>query len=53
MSLILIVLILVFCVGGTGWGYSRYPSSGPYLGGGLGLVVLVVVLWLIFSGGRL
>jgi len=52
MTLLLIVLILLI-VGGGGWGYSRYPSSGPYLGGGLGLVVLVVVLWLIFSGGRL
>ena len=53
MTLILIVLILVLCVGGGGWGYSRYPSSGPYLGGGVGLVLLIVVLWAVLGGGRL
>jgi len=52
MTLLLIILVIIF-LGGSGWGYSRYPGSGPYLGGGLGIVVLVIVLWLIFSGGRL
>ena len=50
MTLILIVLILVFCVGGTGWGYSRYPGSGPYFGGGLGLVLVILLIWFLMGG---
>ena len=53
MSTLLILLVLVVLLGGGGWSYSRYPGSGPYLGGGIGLVILLVVLWLVFSGGRL
>ena len=51
MTLILIVLILLL-VCGSGWGYSRYPSSGPYFGGGLGLVLVILLIWFLM-GGRL
>ena len=52
MTLLLIVLILVVVFGGGGWSYSRYPGSGPYLGGGLGLVLLILLIWFLM-GGRL
>ena len=49
MIILLIVLILVFGVGGWRMG----PGVGYYGGGGLSLVVLLILLWLIFGGGRL
>jgi len=52
MTLLLIILVIIF-LGGGGWSYSRYPASGPYLGGGVGLVLVIFVLWILFSGGRL
>lgn len=42
MSIILILLLVVLL---TGWGTGPYAGyGGPYAGGGLGLVLLVVVV---------
>lgn len=38
-------------LGGGGYGYTRYPGSGATLGGGTGLILLAVVLWVILGGG--
>lgn len=48
MSLLAIVLILIL-LGGVGWGYPwggrpAYWGGGPYLGGVLGLVLVVVLI---------
>lgn len=44
MSLILIIVLLfVLFGGGYGWHRSGY-SGGPYLGGGLGLILVVVLV---------
>jgi hypothetical protein len=44
MSLILIVILLVVLFGGGyGWHRSGY-SGGPYLGGGVGLILLVILV---------
>ncbi len=53
MSLILIIVLLVILFGGSGYGWhtSGY-AGGPYLGGGVGLILVMLVLWLIL-GGRL
>lgn len=50
MLLIIVILILVFGVGGFGWHQSGY-AGGPYLGGGVGLILLIVVLFFLFGGG--
>jgi hypothetical protein len=47
MGTILIILVLVFLLGGGGYyGFNRYGGAG--LGGALGLVLVIVgVLWLL------
>ena len=51
MTLILLVVLLLIFAGGGYSGYRTYgPSSGPYIGGGLGLVVLLVIVWLLLGG---
>jgi len=45
--ILLVVLILVF--GGVGYGFRGSYANGPYLGGGVGLVLLVVVLYLLLG----
>jgi hypothetical protein len=48
MGLILLILVIVLLVGGLPhWGYSRNWGYGP--SGGLGLVVLIVLLLVIFN----
>jgi hypothetical protein len=50
MSPILIVLIilLIFGVGGYGWHSAGYVG-GPFLGGGVGLIVLILVILLLMG----
>lgn len=44
--LLIVVLVLLVLFAGGGWGYRQYgASSGPYLGGGLGVLVIVLVLF--------
>ena len=43
MSLILLVIVLIVLFGGGGYYYS-----GPQLGGGLGLVLVIVLIYLLF-----
>jgi hypothetical protein len=48
MGLILLILVILMLVGGLPhWGYSRNWGYGP--SGGLGLVLLIVLLLLIFN----
>ena len=48
MGLILLVLVILLLVGGLpSWGYSRNWGYGP--SGGMGLVLLIVVLLLVFN----
>lgn len=46
---LILILILVFGAGGWGWHSSGYVG-GPYLGGGLGLVLLLLLVWLLLGG---
>jgi hypothetical protein len=49
MSPLLLILIVVLLFGGFGgWGYYGGFGGPAYYGGGLGLVVLIVVLFLLF-----
>ena len=48
MGLILLILVIALLVGGLPhWGYSRKWGYGP--SGGLGLVVLVLILLMVFN----
>jgi hypothetical protein len=50
MSTLLIVLLL--CVFLFGWGgYTYGGTNGPYIGGGLGLVMLIIIVVLLVRGG--
>ena len=52
MSPLLIILILFLVLGGGGWGWANSGfAGGPYLGGGIGLVLLIVVLFFLFGRG--
>ena len=53
MDLILIVLIIVILCGGGGgyYAYNRYGNPG--LGGVLGLVLVVMLIWFLLRGGRI
>ena len=46
MSILLIVLLVIILFGGGGfYGYGQ----SPYLGGGIGVVGLIIILFLIFG----
>jgi hypothetical protein len=46
MSALLIILIVILLFGGGGmYGYGR----SPYLGGGIGIVGLIIILYLLFG----
>lgn len=48
MSLLLLIVVLLVLFGGGGWyGYNRFPDGGPYIGGGIGLIVLILVVLLL------
>ena len=53
MSLVLILVVLIL-VGGLGGGYYGYRGSyyGPGMYGGIGLVVILLIVLLLFSGWR-
>jgi len=49
MLLILLVILALALLGSLPtWGYSR--GWGPYPAGGLGLVLVVLVVWFLFRG---
>lgn len=54
--LLILIILAVFClVGGLGtsyggWGGGSYRSYG-HGGAGLGLILFIVILFLLFSGG--
>lgn len=50
MSTLLIIILILIAFSGVGWGYTRYPD-GPWLGGGVGLALLVLIILL--ATGRL
>jgi hypothetical protein len=46
---VIVVVLLVLLLAGGGWGYNR---GGPYVGGGIGIVgllLIVLVVWLLFN----
>lgn len=45
MSILLIILLVILLFGGGFYGYGR----SPYLGGGIGLVGLIIILVLLFG----
>ena len=47
--LLLIILVLVLFGGG---GYAGYGAS-PYLGGGIGLIGVILIVFLLLRGGTL
>lgn len=51
--LIAIIVLIVLCTSGGGWGWSRLGYyGGGYLGSGLGLLCAVIVIYLLLGGGR-
>lgn len=42
----LLIIVLIILLLGGGWGWRSYPERGPYIGGVVGLLILVlVILW--------
>ena len=39
--IIIVILLLVLALGGYRWGG---PDNGPYLGGGIGLVLIIILV---------
>lgn len=53
LGTILIVILILYLLGGiSGVGGGPFYGQGPYVGGGVGLV-LVIVLIIVVLGGRL
>jgi len=54
MPTLLIIILVVLILGGGGW-YGRGAGWGPayYGGSGVGLILLLFVLWLLFGRGWL
>ena len=50
MTLLLIIIIILLLAGG-GYGYGRAGWTGPYYGGGIGLIVIILIV-LILLGYR-
>lgn len=46
MLLILLIVLLVFALGGGGWGYSRYGAAGMGPAG----IILLIFLAMYFTG---
>lgn len=46
MPLIILIILIALLFGGLGWSHTGY-YGGPYLGGGVGLVVLILVILLV------
>ncbi len=51
VEMLLVLLIVLLLVVGGG-GYALGPGLGYYGGGGLDLVILLVILFLVFGRGR-
>ncbi len=50
MGIVLAILVVLLLIGLLPtWGYSRSWGYAPF-GGGLGLVLLIVILFLVFGG---
>ena len=53
MGLIVRILIILFLFGGSGYyGYRSGYYGGAHYGGGLSLVLLILILFLLFGGFR-
>lgn len=48
-TILVIVLLIVLLGGFTGWGGGPFYGQGNYLGGGLGLILLILII-LVFLG---
>lgn len=46
---ILLIILIIVLLGGTGYGYHAQYFTGPYWGGGLGLILVVVVILLVMG----
>jgi len=49
-SILIIIIEIILLGGGLRWARSGY-AGGPFLGGGIRLVLLVLVILFLFSGG--
>ena len=49
MNLIILLVLLILVFGGVGYGFRGSYANGPYLGGGIGLVLLIVVIYLLLG----
>jgi hypothetical protein len=47
---ILLIIIIVLLVGGSGWGYTRWGYNGGF--GIAGLLLVVLILYLLLGRGR-
>lgn len=50
MLIILLVILLIFCFSGGAWGYRNDNPSFGHGGVGLGFILLVILLILLFTG---
>jgi Protein of unknown function (DUF3309) len=48
-TLLMIILLIALLGGFTGFGGGPFYGQGPYLGGGLGLLLLIVVVLLVLG----
>jgi hypothetical protein len=53
MLLLIIILILVFGVGGGYWGHTNWGSTAPLAGPGIGLGTILVILLVLYLLGVL
>lgn len=51
MEIIFIILIVLILFGGLGWGY-RSGSYGYPLGGALGIILIILLVWLLVGRGH-
>ena len=49
MNLIILILVLIVLFGGVGYGYRGTYANGPYVGGGLGVVLVIVLIYLLIG----
>jgi len=53
MIVLVIVLVLVFGLGGGYWGHSQWGADNGYIGPGIGLGTILVILLILYLLGVL
>ena len=48
MILLIVVVVLIFGLGGGYWGHTQYGASNTFAGPGIGIGTILVILLLLF-----